>query len=104
MTIQRWGEGDYDCPFERCDAGQWVEYDDHAEEVARLQAMVSTLEVNAATGLVVMMQFGSIDGAHHKQWVLDQVARALTGKNYSAWVKEYNFGDDYNDWDCGVAP
>ncbi len=34
---------------------------------------------NVELALEFIMRFGGIDGAHHKDWVLDQVARALHG-------------------------
>ena len=73
-------------------------------------------------------RYGGIDGEHHKQWVLDQVARALTGcpmvekphilgnyevqgesEEYLEWVRQMKgaVGEDgeteYN-WDEGIAP
>jgi hypothetical protein len=77
------------------------------------------------------MRYGSIDGGHHKMWVIDQMARALLGcpmvkrtakncrgepyeyeeqgksKEYVAWVKEHKDGEDGPDtygWDEGIAP
>jgi hypothetical protein len=74
--------------------------------------------------------YGQIDGAHHKTWVLDQVAKALKGgqitdlrkaewtdhppewrfsvsetPEYLAWVEEMKGedGDEY-DYDHGIAP
>lgn len=52
--------------------------------------------------------FGGIDGAHHKQWVLDQVLRKLLGaRGYTKWLKDHNAGEDgpntYS-WDEGIAP
>lgn len=52
-------------------------------------------------------QYAGIDGAHHKQWVIDQVARALKGEGYEKWVREYCDGDDgpeTYEWDEGIAP
>jgi hypothetical protein len=79
-------------------------------------------------------RFGQIDGGHHKQWVLDQVARILKGtpvevrlakwadgheeyrvstaetpsKEYLKWVEEMKGeldGDEYEyDYDEGTAP
>lgn len=34
----------------------------------------------------VITSYGNIDGAHHKDWVIDQVARHLLGDKYDAWV------------------
>ena len=71
-------------------------------------------------------EYGYIDGGHHKQWVLDQMIRALTGcpmvhehatdvngtpyeydrqgesAEYLEWVGEPD--EDYEPWDEGIAP
>ncbi len=63
------------------------------------------LAINEA--LTLICNYGGIDGAHHKQWVLDQVVRALTGDGYAAWVAEAKDGEDgpdTYDWDEGIAP
>ena len=44
----------------------------------------------------LIVEYGWIDGAHHKQWVLDQVLRQLAGDEYAAIVP--------TDWDTGVSP
>jgi hypothetical protein len=64
----------------------------------------NTPTVNA---LEVIHRYGGIDGGHHKQWVLDQVVRALTGDRYAAWVANQKAGDDgpnTYEWDEGIAP
>jgi hypothetical protein len=43
-----------------------------------------------------------VDGAHHKQWTLDQVVRTLAGDGYEEWVQNRK-GEEY-DWDEGIAP
>ena len=60
--------------------------------------------------LLFIAMYGQIDGAHHKQWVLDQVARILNGTKVNIklarWEngeKEYRFTTDkpskqYKDW------
>lgn len=77
--------------------------------------------------LYVIERYGQIDGAHHKQWVLDQVARILndapvsvvearwdggqcelresvgTSPEYEAWVEAMK-GDGEYDYDEGIAP
>ena len=55
------------------------------------------------------VQFGGIDGAHHKAWVIDQMVRELAGspERYAALVAEAKEGEDgpeTYDWDVGVAP
>lgn len=81
--------------------------------------------------LDLILRCGGEDGAHHKQWVLDQVVRILTdcptvqqtglsagGTEYSydalgespeylAWVARYKAGEDgpeTYEWDEGIAP
>jgi len=77
-------------------------------------------------------QFGQIDGAHHKQWVIDQMTRILLGApvtvseahwdngnsefryevgtsdEYEQWVKRYIGPDEENgdtwSYDEGIAP
>lgn len=49
-------------------------------------------------------QYGMIDGQDHKQWVIDQMIRALLdGEAYAQWVAETN-GPEYVPWDEGIAP
>ncbi len=83
------------------------------------------------TALDRIAQSGGVDGAHHKQWVLDQVVRILclcpivektsggpTGYTYRYkalepndayrnWVKEKKAGDcgpETYSWDEGIPP
>jgi hypothetical protein len=56
--------------------------------------------------LSLIDRYGGIDGAHHKQWVLDQVVRVLAD-DYDAWMARHNQGADgpsTYDWDVGIAP
>ncbi len=69
--------------------------------------MESTKKINDS--LEIILQYGGYDGLHHKQWVLDQVVRKLTGKKYAKWVKEHNGkidsnGDTEYEWDVGIPP
>lgn len=53
------------------------------------------------------IQYGQIDGAHHKTWVIDQIVRMLTGDNYGNIISEACDGEDgadTYDWDIGIAP
>lgn len=53
----------------------------------------------------IATRFGMIDGAHHKQWVIDQMLRAMLGEaEYVAWVKEMNADPEYTPWDTGISP
>ena len=61
--------------------------------------------------LHVIECYGQIDGGHHKQWVLDQVSRAVHGglpqyfklarwdNGYEEWrVGSYTATDEYKQW------
>jgi hypothetical protein len=53
------------------------------------------------------VQYGGIDGGHHKMWVIDQMVRVLAGKRYEAIVLEPCDGKDGPEtyhWDCGIEP
>ena len=55
----------------------------------------------------IAVQYGGIDGNHHKAWVIDQMVRALTGDHYDTLVAEACDGEDGPDtyeWDVGIAP
>lgn len=65
--------------------------------------MTAAKRMDAA--IEVIERYGMIDGAHHKQWVMDQVVRALLGEpGYAEWVADYNSQEDYAPWDPGIAP
>lgn len=54
-------------------------------------------------------RYGMIDGAHHKQWLIDQIARTLLREGYTTWRYAYDTytdkeGDTYQKWDEGIAP
>ena len=45
----------------------------------------------------------TVDGGHHKQWVLDQVLRMLvTESAYKSMIQE--FKDEGYGWDEGIPP
>jgi len=91
--------------------------------------MIADEQIAAALNRIT--QSGGVDGAHHKQWVLDQVVRILTAcpevsrvgtdcrgnpftypslgesDEYRAWIAAYNAGEDGPDtyeWDEGIPP
>jgi hypothetical protein len=64
-------------------------------------------EKRIADALEIAVQFGGIDGAHHKDWVIDQMVRALAGDRYDALVAEAKAGEDgpeTYEWEVGIAP
>lgn len=86
---------------------------------------------SANWALYYIESYGGIDGEHHKQWLIDQVARILNGApvsvvearwggghteyrvnvgacdQYTTWVTEMKAGEDgpdTYDWDEGTPP
>lgn len=67
-----------------------------------MRVMINTLELAD-----YILDYGCIDGEHHKQWVLDQVLRKLLGKDYDRIVIDWEHGEDgpeTYEWDIGIAP
>lgn len=61
--------------------------------------------VTLATKLA--LEFGQIDGGHHKAWVIDQMLRLLTGDRYEDVITQWRDGEDGPEtytWDEGIAP
>lgn len=68
---------------------------------------MSTQSERIEAALDVAVQYGGIDGEHHKEWVIDQMVRALTGDSYESFVANAKNGEDGPDtyeWSEGVAP
>jgi hypothetical protein len=57
--------------------------------------------IEAAANMII--DYGGIDGGHHKQWVLDQTLRILLGDGYQQWLSNYCEDGRY-EWDEGIAP
>ncbi len=73
------------------------------------------LSARIGSALEVVKEYGTIEGDHHRAWVLDQVLRALTGDKYDEFVEEHFVQEDptihdeegpirVNYWDEGIAP
>lgn len=62
-------------------------------------------KINEAIELAV--RYGGIDGAHHKDWVIDSMVRVLAGDGYEQIVTDACEGEDgphtYS-WNVGIAP
>ncbi len=59
---------------------------------------VRELEERINKAVEVASEDGSVDGEHHKMWVIDQMLRALIPDDY-----EERFGSD-EEWDQGTPP
>jgi|APSaa5957512622_1039677.scaffolds.fasta_scaffold197691_2 hypothetical protein len=96
----------WDCASDPEAADTWkFEVQEHPDDAKEAQASKEESRTEAALDLIY--RYGSIDGNHHKQWVLDQVVRALKGPDYDAWVTEFCDGEDGPNtyfWDEGIAP
>lgn len=67
----------------------------------------ATGEDRIKAALNTAIDYGGIDGTHHKKWVIDQMVRALTGDKYPDFVAAYNDGDEGPNtyaWETGIAP
>ncbi len=67
--------------------------------------MTDKRKIEKAMSFIV--EYGGIDGAHHKDWVLDQAIRILAGEEYKEIVRLAKLGVDGPDtysWDVGIAP
>lgn len=65
----------------------------------------TTLHARIEAAAKIAERFGMIDGDHHKQWVIDQMLRAMfTDEEYQQWVAQMNSDPEYDPWDIGIAP
>lgn len=82
--------------FMRVAAGYEVLLSNYQREVKKIEAAIDLIS-----------SFGGTAGSHHKDWVIDQVTRALTGDGYDAFVASCCDGEDGPDtysWEVGIAP
>ena len=80
--------------------------------IAKLSSKKMADRIQAAIDVIV--KYGGTDGAHHKDWVLDQAVRTLTGcteevtsEAYQAVVAKACDGEDgpgTYEWEVGIAP
>ena len=54
--------------------------------------------------IAIAIQYGSIDGDHHRAWVIDQMVRILAGDNYEQLISKECTEDGEIDWYTGIAP
>ncbi len=60
-----------------------------------------TSEDRIAAAVDIAFRYGTIDGGHHKMWVIDQMVRTLLGDEYQQWLDS---ADAEYPWDEGIAP
>ena len=69
--------------------------------------VASTPQEQIEKALAIARQSGSVDGDHHKAWVIDQMVRALIGEGYEDWVSTTKYGEDGIEnyaWSKGTSP
>lgn len=72
------------------------------QTIAELRELVGETVMEAVD---VALRYGMVDGAHHKQWVIDQMLRRLLGNEYPLYVGSVrSVSGDWRDWDEGMAP
>lgn len=81
---------------------------DHIEVCPKHPMAELTQKYDVAVGKVnyVVRLIGchaGTDGAHHKQWVFDQIVGKLLGVYYDDWVAEWEHTNE-DHWDEGIAP
>lgn len=72
-----------------------------------VQTPLRALEDRVEAALMWASAWGSVQGEHHKAWVIDQMVRDLLGDEYEGWVRHVCDGEDGPDtykWDEGIAP
>jgi hypothetical protein len=82
-------------------------YDCTATFIVSDASTVFDLESRIAKAIDIAFQYGSIDGGHHKTWIIDQMVRHLSGDKYAELIREYKNGGEGPDtytWDEGIAP
>ena len=55
--------------------------------------VVITAEQKVTEALDRAFNLAGHDGSHHKEHCIDQMVRALTGKDYREWVRNFEYGD-----------
>lgn len=76
-------------------------------EIVLLSSVVGEYKKRVFDALEVAFQYAGNDGEHHKDWVIDQMVRALTAGGYENFVAKAKMGDDGPEtysWNVGIAP
>lgn len=71
------------------------------------QREVEAIQEIMRAAIHIGLNYGGNDGAHHKQWTIDQMIRILAGDEYDRLVVESCAGEDgpnTYEWDTGIAP
>jgi len=83
---------------------EWMAFEEGKMKEMSEQYLETLRQGNAVErASVFVLDNGAIEGAHHKQWVLDQTLRQIAGERYDTMTAVYSdiTGEE---WDCGIAP
>lgn len=73
------------------------------EQVNKIDAKAETYLLRNMNAVSVAEQFAGIDGAHHKDWVIDNMIQYLLADKYPQFVEAYE--KTYSrKWNKGIAP
>ena len=64
-------------------------------------------DIRILAALEIAWRYAANDGAHHKDWVIDQMVRLLAKDKYEHFVQKHNEGEDgpnTYEWQEGIAP
>lgn len=68
---------------------------------------VEELKKTIVDAMVIAIKYKEFDGAHHKDWVIDQMMRKLAGGAYTEIIRAAKTGEDganTYEWNEGIAP
>jgi hypothetical protein len=105
------------------DDGNRLNYKEITEIAKEAMASVPERDDRIEKATEIAIKYGGIDGAHHKDWVIDQMVRALCGSPYTENEHGFRFygesaeylklvrdacdgedGPDTYGWETGIAP
>ena len=67
--------------------------------------LISSLEKRIEDAVEIALNYGQIDGNHHKNWVIDQMLRSLLNDEYEEVINEWNSTvSKWDKWDEGTEP
>lgn len=82
-----------------------MDYNVSKENILEIAEMLDCRWSHAKIATFIIQ--ANFDGAHHKQWVLDQILRYIAQENYDkliAWANDGEDGPNTYSWDEGIAP
>ena len=90
-----------------CDEHSHLAEEGQYDSIKDLKASLTESEKKVEGSIKLIVDYGGIDGSHHKDWVLDQVVRELSGDNYDKIIADAKSGEDGPNtygWEEGIAP